>query len=51
MNNYISIDDLILDQNDLILIKGGQVVPQSLPCGNACGSGCGRGCGSGCFGV
>ena len=50
-NNLIStfsIDDIILNEEDLIQIKGGDAPPIS--CGEGCGLGCGAGCGVGCSG-
>lgn len=50
-NNLIStfsIDDVILLEEELIQIKGGDAPPIS--CGDGCGLGCGAGCGAGCSG-
>jgi hypothetical protein len=44
----LSIDDIILNEEGLIQIKGGDAPPIS--CGEGCGLGCGAGCGVGCSG-
>ncbi len=43
-----SIDDLVLNDDELILIKGGN--QDQISCGAGCGLGCGQVCGSNCTG-
>lgn len=46
LRKIFSIEDIVLEENDLIQIKGGT----GTGCGAGCGVGCGAGCGSGCTG-
>lgn len=39
-------DNLVLSDDELLFIKGGQ----DINCGDGCGLGCGGGCGAGCSG-
>lgn len=45
----ISLDDLFLNNDELIEIKGGHN-DDGINCGSGCGMGCGNGCGAGCSG-
>ena len=44
----MSIDDIVLNDSELVEIKGGECPPVN--CGSGCGLGCGNGCGMGCSG-
>jgi hypothetical protein len=48
LNEKSVLDDIILKEDELLIIKGG--LQSVVSCGNNCGSGCGRSCGSGCNG-
>lgn len=44
MIKYDFLDNFVLDENELVLIKGGYSDKDNLPCGLGCGLGCGKGC-------
>lgn len=46
--NLCSLEAIVLQDDDLLMIKGGQ--SESITCGVACGKGCGGNCGEGCSG-
>lgn len=48
LKNVFSVEDIILKDDELIQIKGGQ--QDGVDCGYGCGVGCGSNCGENCAG-
>lgn len=48
--SIFSIDDILLQENELIEITGGQNAADGF-CGTGCGMNCGASCGDGCVGA
>jgi hypothetical protein len=49
LTKSFSIEDVVLEDNELIQIKGGNAQAE-VGCGKGCGVGCGRNCGNNCSG-
>lgn len=46
--NLSSLEAIVLEDDDLLMIRGGQ--NEGVSCGVGCGQGCGDSCGQGCTG-
>lgn len=48
LKNLSSLEAIVLQEDDLLMIRGGQ--SDAITCGKGCGQSCGNNCGNGCNG-